>query len=88
MSPLFSPPQLHPQEQEPVSGGEQSFFGLKFVGLVKRKETVHITDPDIFKQLCDHVTDAVFQAIVFVVGGGNYIEYQNLADYAKVLRHP
>jgi len=21
---------------------------------------------------------------VFVVGGGNYIEYQNLADYAKV----
>lgn len=26
----------------------------------------------------------VFQAIVFVVGGGNYIEYQNLVDYAKV----
>uniref|UniRef100_A0A673CG34 Sec1 family domain-containing protein 1 n=1 Tax=Sphaeramia orbicularis TaxID=375764 RepID=A0A673CG34_9TELE len=25
----------------------------------------------------------VFQAIVFVVGGGNYIEYQNLVDYAK-----
>lgn len=25
-----------------------------------------------------------FQAIVFVVGGGNYIEYQNLLDYAKV----
>uniref|UniRef100_A0A671V8U7 Sec1 family domain containing 1 n=1 Tax=Sparus aurata TaxID=8175 RepID=A0A671V8U7_SPAAU len=24
-----------------------------------------------------------FQAIVFVVGGGNYIEYQNLVDYAK-----
>ena len=24
------------------------------------------------------------QAIVFVVGGGNYIEYQNLMDYAKV----
>lgn len=22
-------------------------------------------------------------AIVFVVGGGNYIEYQNLVDYAK-----
>lgn len=27
----------------------------------------------------------VFQdAIVFVVGGGNYIEYQNLMDYVKV----
>lgn len=26
-----------------------------------------------------------FQAIVFVVGGGNYIEYQNLVDYTKVL---
>lgn len=22
-------------------------------------------------------------AIVFIVGGGNYIEYQNLVDYAK-----
>ncbi|MEQ2189750.1 Sec1 domain containing protein 1 [Goodea atripinnis] len=26
------------------------------------------------------------EAIVFVVGGGNYIEYQNLVDYAKVLQ--
>lgn len=26
----------------------------------------------------------LFQAIVFVVGGGNYIEYQNLVDYTKV----
>lgn len=27
----------------------------------------------------------VFQeAIVFIVGGGNYIEYQNLMDYVKV----
>lgn len=24
------------------------------------------------------------EAIVFIVGGGNYIEYQNLVDYAKV----
>lgn len=24
------------------------------------------------------------EAIVFVVGGGNYIEYQNLMDYLKV----
>ena len=24
------------------------------------------------------------QAIVFIVGGGNYIEYQNLQDYSKV----
>ena len=25
-----------------------------------------------------------FQAVVFVIGGGNYIEYQNLVDYVKV----
>lgn len=36
--------------------------------------------------LCASVRSCVFQAIVFVVGGGNYIEYQNLADYAKVSR--
>lgn len=24
------------------------------------------------------------EAIVFIVGGGNYIEYQNLVDYCKV----
>lgn len=30
------------------------------------------------------VTRSLFQAIVFVVGGGNYIEYQNLVDYTKV----
>ena len=24
------------------------------------------------------------QAIVFIVGGGNYIEYQNLMDYSQV----
>ena len=24
------------------------------------------------------------EAIVFVIGGGNYIEYTNLVDYAKV----
>lgn len=27
------------------------------------------------------------EAIVFVVGGGNYIEYQNLVDYCKVKNH-
>jgi hypothetical protein len=25
-------------------------------------------------------------AIVFVIGGGNYVEFQNLQDYAKVYR--
>lgn len=30
---------------------------------------------------------AAFQdAIVFIVGGGNYIEYQNLADFIKVTK--
>ena len=28
------------------------------------------------------------EAIVFMVGGGNYAEYQNLVDYAKVLFYP
>ena len=27
------------------------------------------------------------EAMVFIVGGGNYIEYQNLMDYVKV-RNP
>lgn len=31
-------------------------------------------------------TRAPFQdAVVFIVGGGNYIEYQNLVDFIKVL---
>ena len=25
-----------------------------------------------------------FQAVVFMIGGGNYIEYQNLQDYIEV----
>lgn len=28
----------------------------------------------------------IWQAIVFIVGGGNYIEYQNLMDYSQVGR--
>ena len=35
-------------------------------------------------KLC--VVVVVWQAIVFMVGGGNYIEYQNLVDYCKVSR--
>jgi hypothetical protein len=27
-------------------------------------------------------------AIVFVIGGGNYIEYQNLVDFIKVINSP
>lgn len=29
-------------------------------------------------------TTPFHEAVVFVVGGGNYIEYQNLVDFAKV----
>jgi len=36
------------------------------------------TTPDVYRCML------LFQALVFVVGGGNYIEYQNLVDYAKV----
>lgn len=43
-------------------------------------------DPKLLKR-SDAIpkTRAPFQdAIVFVVGGGNYIEYQNLVDFIKV----
>ena len=39
------------------------------------------------KLLCGPLTSlcvVALQAIVFMVGGGNYIEYQNLVDYSKV----
>ena len=36
--------------------------------------------------LCN-VCALLSKAIVFVVGGGNYIEYLNLQDYAKVQSH-
>ena len=41
----------------------------------------------MLKYYCDTLISLLqFQAIVFVVGGGNYIEYQNLVDYLKVSR--
>lgn len=43
-------------------------------------------DPKQLKQV-EQVTrnKTTFQeVIVFIVGGGNYIEYQNLVDYVKV----
>lgn len=46
----------------------------------------HYLDPKLLKVTEMPRNRAAFQdAIVFVVGGGNYIEYQNLVDYAKVL---
>lgn len=45
----------------------------------------HYFDPKQLKLTEIPRNRAPFQdAIVFVVGGGNYIEYQNLVDYAKV----
>ena len=38
----------------------------------------------LFKFLIIYYAAAAPQAIVFIVGGGNYIEYQNLMDYSKV----
>ena len=32
---------------------------------------------------CAHIVHVHTQAYVFMVGGGNYIEYQNLQDYCK-----
>uniref|UniRef100_A0A672HEL9 Sec1 family domain-containing protein 1 n=1 Tax=Salarias fasciatus TaxID=181472 RepID=A0A672HEL9_SALFA len=42
-------------------------------------------DPKMLRgsERCDTESDGCNHAIVFVVGGGNYIEYQNLVDYAK-----
>nr|XP_023027741.1 protein sly1 homolog isoform X1 [Leptinotarsa decemlineata] len=47
-------------------------------------EEYHYLDPKQLKLTEIPRNRAPFQeAIVFVVGGGNYIEYQNLVDYAK-----
>lgn len=58
-------------------------------GLMEIKSMVEIDDYRYFDPKLLRATDNVrsktpFQeAVVFVVGGGNYIEYQNLVDYAK-----
>lgn len=45
----------------------------------------HYLDPKQLKLAEIPKSRSPFQdAMVFVVGGGNYIEYQNLVDYAKV----
>ncbi len=31
---------------------------------------------------------AYHEAVVFVIGGGNYVEYQNLADYRRAKQSP
>lgn len=48
-------------------------------------EEYHYLDPKQLKFAEIPRNRSPFQdAIVFIVGGGNYIEYQNLVDYAKV----
>ncbi|VEN39381.1 unnamed protein product [Callosobruchus maculatus] len=48
-------------------------------------EEYHYLDPKQLKLTEIPRNRSPFQeAIVFVVGGGNYIEYQNLVDYAKI----
>lgn len=48
-------------------------------------EEYHYFDPKQLKLTEIPKNRSPFQdAYVFVVGGGNYIEYQNLVDYAKV----
>lgn len=45
----------------------------------------HYLDPKQLKLTEIPRNRSAFQdAFVFIVGGGNYIEYQNLVDYAKV----
>ncbi|KAL1506571.1 hypothetical protein ABEB36_005906 [Hypothenemus hampei] len=47
-------------------------------------EEYHYLDPKQLKVSEIPKNRAAFQdAVVFVIGGGNYIEYQNLVDYAK-----
>nr|CAI5845741.1 unnamed protein product [Callosobruchus analis] len=47
-------------------------------------EEYHYLDPKQLKVTEIPRNRSPFQeAIVFMVGGGNYIEYQNLVDYAK-----
>lgn len=48
-------------------------------------EEYHYLDPKQLKLTDIPRNRSPFQdAVVFIVGGGNYIEYQNLIDYAKV----
>lgn len=42
-------------------------------------------DPKLIKSDGNRIRNPVSDALVFVVGGGNYIEYQNLLDHAKVI---
>lgn len=57
------------------------------ISLLRSRETFPITlfhlrgQGLVIKRFLFHVFP---QAIVFIVGGGNYIEYQNLMDYSKV----
>lgn len=49
-------------------------------------EEYHYLDPKQLKLTDIPRNRSPFQdAVVFIVGGGNYIEYQNLVDYAKVI---
>lgn len=41
-------------------------------------------DPKLIKNDANRIRNPVSDALVFVIGGGNYIEYQNLLDHAKV----
>lgn len=41
-------------------------------------------DPKLIKSDGTRVKTTINDAVVFVIGGGNYIEYQNLLDNAKV----
>ncbi|UYV60221.1 SCFD1 [Cordylochernes scorpioides] len=46
-------------------------------------EDYRYLDPKVFHRGTDMSRTPFQDALVFVVGGGNYIEYQNLADYSK-----
>lgn len=50
------------------------------ISAAPRPSTSAVTSPTLPRK-----TTPFKEAIVFVIGGGNYIEYQNLQDYAKVI---
>ena len=69
-----------PEFATPVQDMKRSFFQDEF----------RYFDPKILRsnETIPRAKNPFQDAIVFVVGGGNYIEYQNLSDYAQSRSNP
>lgn len=50
---------------------------------ILQKSKLKIFFKNILSQLRSRSNQLAMDVVVFVVGGGNYVEYQNLIEYAK-----